>query len=66
MISLKQQHNASKDNLYEKLNTRLDQAESVGVSFDSSEYLWQYCTNEKVLDQYEKHTLNQQAIILLE
>ncbi|MGL6130279.1 MAG: hypothetical protein ACRCZ9_01525, partial [Fusobacteriaceae bacterium] len=66
VLSIKQQTNMSNAEWYEKFNTRVDVAESVGVKFDSFEYLWQYCIERKGLDNYNKLNPDQQSIIRLE
>ncbi len=43
VLTLKQQNNQSNTQWYEKLNTRVDVAESVGVRFDNFPSLWTYC-----------------------
>ena len=43
VLTLKLQNNQSNAVWYEKFNTRVDVAESVGVQFNNFTYLWEYC-----------------------
>jgi hypothetical protein len=47
VLTMKQQNNMSNLQWYEKLNTRVDVAESVGVKFDIFRCMWEYCIKKK-------------------
>ena len=66
VLTLKQQTNQSNAQWYEKLNTRVDVAESVGVQFDSFSSLWDYCCEAKSLKEYDTLTSDEQATIRAE
>ena len=63
VLTLKQQVNQSNAQWYEKLNTRVDVAKSVGVQFDYATCLWDYCCTAKgwreynTLSAYEQETI---------
>jgi len=63
VITLKQQPNQSNAVWYEKLNTRVDVAESVGVEFDKFSSLWAYCCDSRGWKEYETLTPDEQATI---
>ena len=66
VLMLKQQTNQSNAQWYEKLNTRVDVAESVGVQFDSFSSLWEYCCEVKSWKEYDTLTSDEQATIRAE
>ena len=66
VLTLKQQTNQSNAQWYEKLNTRVDVAESVGVQFDSFSSLWEYCCEVKSWKEYDTLTSDEQATIRAE
>ena len=52
VITLKQQTNQTNTQWYEKLNTRVDVAESVGVEFGNFTSLWSYCCDARGWGDY--------------
>jgi hypothetical protein len=66
VLTLKQQSNQSNAQWYEKLNTRVDVAESVGIRFDNFPSLWSYCCEANKWNEYETLTADEQATIRTE
>ncbi len=66
VLTLKQQPNQSNAQWYEKLNTRVYVAESVGVHFDNFCTLWNYCCNAKGWGDYDSLTSDKQITICAE
>ena len=56
VLTLKQQNNQSNTQWYEKLNTRVDVAESVGVEFNNFTSLWEYCCKARSWGNYDTLT----------
>jgi hypothetical protein len=52
VLMMKQNTNQSNTQWYEKLNTRVDVAESVGVEFTNFTSLWAYCCDARGLGDY--------------
>ena len=63
VLTLKQQNNQSNAQWYEKLNTRVDVAESVGVQFSNFTSLWDYCCESRGWGEYETLTYDEQDTI---
>jgi hypothetical protein len=63
VLTLKQQNNQSNAVWYEKFNTRVDVAESVGVQFDNFTCLWEYCCTARGWNEYDTLTPSEQATI---
>ncbi len=63
VLMLKQQTNQSNAQWYEKLNTRVDVTESVGIQFDNFPSLWNYCCMEKGWGDYATLLPDKQATI---
>ena len=63
VLTMKQQNNMSNPQWYEKLNTRVDVAESVGVKFDIFRCMWEYCIEKKGWADYDNLTAADQATI---
>ena len=63
VLTLKQQNNQTNAIWYEKLNTRVDVAESVGVQFDNFACLWDYCCTARGWSEYENLNPDDQATI---
>ncbi|MGL6132320.1 MAG: hypothetical protein ACRCZ9_11980, partial [Fusobacteriaceae bacterium] len=63
VLLMKQQTNQSNAQWYEKLNTRVDVAESVGVQFDSFKCLLDYCIEQKGWTTYDDLTEVERKII---
>jgi hypothetical protein len=63
VLTLKQQSNQSNAVWYEKFNTRVDVAESVGVQFDNFTCLWDYCCAARGWNEYDTLTPSEQATI---
>ena len=66
VLTLKQQNNQSNAQWYEKLNTRVDVAESVGVRFDNFPSLWTYCCEANKWNDYDSLKPDEQATIQAE
>ena len=63
VLTLKQQNNQSNAQWYEKLNTRVDVAESVGVQFNNFPSMWDYCCEAKGWQEFDTLTLDEQDTI---
>ena len=63
VLTLKQQNNQLNAQWYEKLNTRVDVAESVGAQFDNFLCLWEYCCQVRGWNEYATLAVNKQATI---
>ena len=63
VITLKQQNNQTNTQWYEKLNTRVDVSESVGVEFTNFTSLWDYCCVLRGWGDYETLTAAEQNTI---
>ena len=63
VLTLKQQNNQTNAAWYEKLNTQVDVAESVGVQFDNFKCLWEYCCTSRGWKEYDTLTSYEQATI---
>ena len=63
VLTMKQQNNQSNAQWYEKFNTRVDVAESVGVEFDSFKCLWDYCCEARGWGDYDTLTTADQDTI---
>jgi len=63
VLTLKQQNNQSNAQWYEKLNTRVDVAESVGVQFNNFPSMWEYCCEAKGWREYDTLTPDEQETI---
>ena len=63
VLTMKQQNNQSNPQWYEKLNTRVDVAESVGVQFDNFSCLWEYCCEAREWKEYDTLTPDEQSTI---
>ena len=63
VLTLKQQNNQTNTQWYEKLNTRVDVAESVGVEFGNFTSLWSYCCEARQWGEYQNLTDDEQATI---
>lgn len=63
VLTLKQQNNQSNTQWYEKLNTRVDVAESVGVQFTNFPSLWEHCYNSRAWREYYTLTPDEQETI---
>ncbi len=63
VLTLKQQNNQTNTQWYEKLNTRVDVAESVGVEFGNFTSLWSYCCEARQWGDYQNLTDDEQATI---
>jgi hypothetical protein len=63
VFTLKKQNNQTNAVWYEKLNTRVDVAESVGVEFDKFLSLWTYCCTLRGWNEYDTLTPDEQATI---
>ena len=60
-VTLAKQGNMTNIEYYERFNTKIDVAESVGVSFDY-ERIWEYCAQEAHKKPYSSLTPDQQAL----
>ena len=58
VLTMKQPNNMSNSQWYEKFNTRVDVAESVGVEFDVYRSMWDYCIESKGWSDYDTLTTN--------
>ncbi len=63
VLTLKQQNNQSNAQWYEKLNTRVDVAESVGVRFDSFTSLYEHCCESRGWKEFDTLTTSEQDTI---
>jgi hypothetical protein len=63
VLTMKQQNNQSNPQWYEKLNNRVDVAESVGVQFNNFSCLWEYCCEAREWKEYDTLTPNEQSTI---
>ena len=63
VLTMKQPNNMSNSQWYEKFNTRVDVAESVGVEFDVYRSMWNYCVETKGWNDYDTLTANEQKEI---
>ena len=63
VFTLKQQSNQTNAVWHEKLNTRVDVAESVRVEFDKFSSLWDYCCILRGWNDYDTLTPAEQATI---
>ena len=63
VLTLKQQNNQTNTQWYEKLNTRVDVAESVGVEFGNFTSLWSYCCEARQWGEYQNLSATDQATI---
>ncbi len=66
VLTIKQQSNQSNSQWYEKLNTRVDVAESVGVRFDNFPSIWDYCCEARSWNEYNTLTPDEQDVIRAE
>jgi hypothetical protein len=66
VLTLKQQNNQSNAQWYEKLNTWVEVAESVGVQFNNFPSLWNYCCEAKSWNEYDSLTTAKQSSIRAE
>jgi len=66
VLTMKQQNNMSNPHWYERLNTRVDVAESVGVKFDIFRCMWEYCIEKKGWADYDTLSAADQATIRTE
>ena len=60
-VTQAKQGNMTNIEYYERLNTKIDVAESVGVSFDF-ERIWEYCAQETHKQSYSSLTSDKQAL----
>ena len=63
VLTMRQPNNMSNSQWYEKFNTRVDVAESVGVKFDQFDSLWDYCCTAKGWGKYGTLTTKEQEEI---
>ncbi len=63
VLILKQQPNQLNTQWYEKLNMRVDVAESVGVQLNNFTCLWEYCCQARNWKEYDTLTLEEQETI---
>jgi len=63
VLTLKMPNNVSCTQGYEKFNTHVDVAESVGVHFDIFRPMWEYCCEVKKLGGYDSLTAAEQDTI---
>lgn len=63
VLTLKQPNNLSNTQWYEKLNTRVDVAESVGVKFDMFCNLWEHSITAKGLGDYDTLSADEQEAV---
>ena len=63
VLTLKQQNNQSNAQWYEKLNTRVDVAESGGVQFNNFSNMWEYCCKAKGWKEFDTLTPDEQDTI---
>ena len=63
VLTLKQHSNQTNTQWYEKLNTRVDVAESVGVEFDKFKCLWDYCCKARGLGEFNTLTTTEQETV---
>jgi hypothetical protein len=63
ILTLKQQNNQTNTQWYEKLNTRVDVAESVGVELTNFTSLWSYCCDARGWGDYATLTADEQLTI---
>ena len=63
VLTLKQQDNQSNAQWYEKLNTRVDVAESVGMQFNNFSSLRDYCCESKGWGEFDTLTPDEQDTI---
>jgi hypothetical protein len=66
VLLLKQPNNMSNAQWYEKFNTRVDVAESVGVEFDVFKSMWDYCIENRGWNEYDTLTTDEQKQIRAE
>ena len=63
VLLMKQQQNMSNAQWYERFCTRVDVAESMGVEFDSSKCLWDYCIQQRGWNEYDTLSHDDQTTI---
>jgi hypothetical protein len=63
VFTLTQQNNQSNTQWYEKLNTCVNMAESVGVDFGNFTSLWGYCCNAQGWGKYEMLMAAEQTMV---
>jgi hypothetical protein len=66
VLLLKQPNYMSNVQWYEKFNTQVDVAESVGVKFDVIKSMWDYCIESRGWNQYNTLTTDKQKQIWAE
>ena len=66
VLTIKQPNNMSNAQWYERFNTQVDVAESVGVEFNMFRSMWDYCINNRGWSDYDTLTPDEQKTIRLE
>ena len=63
VLTVKQPNNFTNAQWYEKFNTRVDVAESVGIKFDIFACMWEYCIEKKGWGEYDTLSAAEQQTV---